>query len=157
MQAAIDALMAKIRQRGGPQPKPASSEDLKRAEAMRFPAELLDFYRKCEPPDCIEFRQRLWSIENALEENADAVPGCALSPHGYIVFASTRCGDAYCIDTNTTTPEGQHPVVIFSPEMVHEDSKLSDIQHLRIEVATSLVDFLASFTNETLCETPSYG
>jgi hypothetical protein len=157
MKEAIKALLAKLQQQGSPQPKPASAEDLKRAEAARFPTELLDFYRQCNPADCIELQQRIWSIDNALVENKDAVPGCALSPHGFIVFASTLCGDAYCIDTNFTTSEGKHPVVLFSHEMIDEDAALSVIQSLRVQVATSLEDFLMKFTNETLSEEPSYG
>ena len=157
MKEAIEALIVKLQQRGKPQPKPASAEDIQRAEAARFPTELLDFYRQCEPATCIELQQRIWSIDDALIENTRAVPGCALSPHGFIVFASTLCGDAYCIDTNVATPEGQHPIVLFSHEMIQEDATLSDIQSLRGEVAKSLEDFLVKFTNETLCDEPSYG
>jgi hypothetical protein len=157
MKEAIESLLAKLQEQGSVPPQPASAEDLQRAEAARFPAELLDFYRQCNPADYIELQQRIWSIDSALVENKDAVPGCALSPHGFIVFASTLCGDAYCIDTNVVTSEGKHPVVLFSHEMIEEDAELSDIQSLRVEVATSLEDFLTKFTAETLSEEPSYG
>ena len=157
MNEEIRGLMARLQQQRGPQPQPASPVDLKRAEAARFPTELLDFYRQCEPAHCIELKQRIWSIDNAIVENTDAVPGCALSPHGFIVFASTLCGDSYCIDTNVTTPEGQHPVVLFSHEMIGEGAPLSDILSLRVEVARSFSEFLVKFTNETLSDQPSYG
>lgn len=123
----------------------------------RFPDELLDFYRQFEPKDCIEFKQRIWSIENALIENTDAVPGCALSPYGFIVFASTLCGDSYCIDINMETVDGHHPVLLFSHEMIEDDAPISDITPLRVEVAPYLGTFLEQFVNETLSEEPSYG
>ncbi len=157
MKDAIHNLIAKLKEQGSSVPRPASVEDLKRAQAAGFPEELLDLYRQCEPESCIELDQRIWSIENAIIENTDAVPGCALSPHGFIVFASTMCGDAYCIDTNVATAEGHHPVVLFSHEMIEEDASLSDIQPLRLEVASSLEDFVTKFTNGTLNEQPSYG
>ena len=76
----------------------------------------------------MELKQRICSIDDAIQENTDAVPGCALCPHGFIVFANTFCGDAYCIDTNIASPKGDHPVVLFSHEMIDEDASLSDIQ-----------------------------
>ena len=157
MKDAICNLIAKLKDQGFPVPDPASEEHLKHAQTAGFPDELLDLYRHCEPKSCIELKQRIWSIENAIVENTGAVPGCALSPHGFIVFASTMCGDSYCIDTNVATSGGQHPVVLFSHEMIQEDASLSDIQPLRLEVASSLEDFLKKFTNGTLNEEPSYG
>jgi hypothetical protein len=35
-------------------------------------------------------------------EGAD-VPGMDLFRHGYVVFASTTCADAYCVNTNVPT------------------------------------------------------
>jgi len=155
MKAAIQTLIAKLKEQGLPEPKPASAADLERARVAGFPEELVDFYRQCHPQECIELKQRIWSIENALIENADAVPGCALSPHGFIVFASTLCGDAYCVDTNATDDRGHQPVVLFSHEVVEEDSPLSEIQPLRVEVASSLAEFLKKFADGTLSEKPS--
>jgi hypothetical protein len=157
MKDAIHALTAELTKRGEPVPAPASAEDLERARAAGFPDDLIDLYRQFAPKRCIELKQRIWSIAEALVENMDAVPGCALSPHGFIVFASTVCGDAYCVDTNITTPVGHHPIVLFSHEVIEEDMPLSDILRFRVEVATSLKDFLEQFTNETLREEPSYG
>ncbi len=157
MKNVIRDLVAELKERGSPLPRPATVEDLKRAQAASFPDELLDFYRQCEPQGCIELKQRIWSIESAIVENTDAVPGCALSPHGFIVFASTIYGDAYCIDTNVTTSEGHHPVVLFSHETIEENASLSDIQGVRLEVAPSLEAFLRHFTNGTLNEEPLYG
>lgn len=157
MNEIIKGLMEKLQNRSAQQMQPASLEDLKCAKEAQFPDELLDFYREYEPVDYVELKQRIWSIQNALEENMDAVPGCALFPHGFVVFASTLCGDAYCIDTNVENSEGKHPIVLFSHEMIEEETSLIEIQSLRVEVAKSLDDFLLKFFDETLIEEPFYG
>jgi hypothetical protein len=152
---AIRRLVTTVQQTTGEQPKPASAEELKRAEEAGLPADLIEFYRECNSDDCIELKQR-WSIDNALVENQGAVPGCYLSPHGFIVFASNLGGDSYCIDTNVTTDEGCHPVVLFSHEMIEQDTPVSKIQSLRLEVASSLQEFLVKFANEDLLDEPLY-
>jgi SMI1 / KNR4 family (SUKH-1) len=156
MNEAIRLLVNKIQEVERAHLAPASADGLKRAQDAGFPAELLELYRECDPPVCIELKHRIWSIDNALVENQGAVPGCGLFPHGFIVFASTMFGDAYCIDKNVTNQDGQHPVVLFSHEMIGEDSTLSEIQSLRVEVATSLSDFLLKFVDGTLIEEPSF-
>ena len=128
-----DALIAKLKERGGMRLRPASAKDLARAKAAGFPEELIEFYRHWEPETCIELKQRIWSIEGAIVENTDAVPGCALFPHGFIVFASNIYGDSYCIDANVTTPEGHHPIVLFSHEVIEEEMPLSAIAPLRLK------------------------
>lgn len=157
MNKTIQALMKTVKRVGGGECRPASAEDLKRAKEAGFPSELIDFYRQCEPNGVIQLQQRIWSIENALVENTGVVPGCALSPHGFIVFASTICGDSYCIDTNVKTAEGQHPVVLFSHEVIGEDASLPDILPLRLEVAKSFEEFLVKFKDETLIDEPLFG
>ena len=152
MKRACDALKAKLRGLGNPVPAGASTKELERAEELAFPNELVEMYRQLNPADCIELKQRIWSIENAVIENTQAVPGCALSPHGFIVFASTLGGDAYCVDTNIITSAGHHPVALFSHEMIGEDDGMEKISSLRVEVADSLEDFLAQFVSGDLSE-----
>jgi hypothetical protein len=137
--------------------EPASAKDIQKAIEFGFPKELLDFYRLCNPKVCIEFKQRIWSIDHAIVENEGAVPGCALFPHGYVVFASNGCGDAYCLDMNVATPEGIHPVAIFPHDAIDEEAELATIQSYRFQVADSLEDFLVKFINETLRDEPFYG
>jgi hypothetical protein len=156
MRETVETLLAKLKEKSGTELRPASAEDLDRARAAGFPDELVDFYRQWEPDGCAELKQRIWSIDNALVENADAVPGCALSPHGFYVFASNVYGDSYCIDTNVSR-EGHYPIVLFSHEVIAEDMPLSAILPFRKEVAASLKDFLFQFANETLDEKPFYG
>jgi SMI1 / KNR4 family (SUKH-1) len=142
----------------GSRVRPASAEDIQRAKDAGFPNELIELYRECEPVGYIELKQRLWSISKALVENHDAVPGYIVFPHGFVVFASNLFGDAYCIDKNVSNPEGNHPVVLFPQDVFDEENPpLSIVQPFRLEVATSLEDFLMKFTNETLIDEPFYG
>lgn len=157
MNEATRLLCNKVRQATGANRAPASSESLARAKEAGFPNELLEFYGECEPAVCIELKQRIWSIDNALVENQGAVPGRALFPHGFIVFGSTMSGDAYCIDKNATSADGQHRVVLFAHEMIGEDASLSEIEALQLEVADSFSDFLAKFVQGTLVDEPLFG
>jgi hypothetical protein len=159
MENFIKKLKARLKQSGFGELRPASASDLERAKEAKFPQELIDFYRQWEPKGYVTSKQQIsiCTIKGAITENTDAVPGCALSPHGFIVFASTNCRDSYCIDTNVTTATGDHPVVLFSHEVIEEDMPLPQIMPYRKEVATSLEDFLVQFTDEMLCDTPSYG
>jgi hypothetical protein len=157
MSEATRLLVNRVRQATVATLAPASAESLARAKQAGFPTELLEFYGECEPDVCIELKQRIWSIDNALVEAQGAVPGCALFPHGFIVFGSTMSGDAYCIDNNVKSPDGQHPVVLFAHEMIGEDTSLSEIEGLRLEVANSFSDFLEKFVDGTLIDEPLFG
>jgi hypothetical protein len=156
MNEATRQLCNKVRHATGVNLAPASTESLARAKEAGFPDELLEFYAECEPGVCIELKQRIWSIDNALVENQGAVPGCVLFPHGFIVFGSTMSGDAYCIDKNATSPDGQHSVVLFAHDMIGEDASHSEIKTLRLEVADSFSDFLAKFVEGTLIDEPLF-
>ncbi len=78
-------------------------------------------------------------------------------PHGFVVFASTQCGDSYCVDTNTRSDMGDHPITLFSHETVDEDTPLEKIMRCRVEVAPSFQAFLELFLSGDLSEEPNYG
>lgn len=136
--------------------RPANPEDLKRAEQAGLPRELLELYRQYEPDSSVDLSQRLWCAAHAVLENTDAVPGIGLFPHGYVVFASTLDGDAYCMDMNVTNEHGEHPIVLFGHEFIDENTELAHIQASRVEVASSLDDFLVKFAAGTLSEDVHY-
>jgi len=139
--------------------RPATAADLKRAERAGFPRELLRFYGKYEPDprhSYVELEQRLYSIKRSLQENRECTPGVGLFPHGYIVFAGTTCGDVYCIDTNVKDKRGIHPIVLFGHGAIDESTDLKYIQRSRVEVASSLDDFLRGFASGRLVVEPHY-
>lgn len=67
------------------------------------------------------------------------------------------CGDAYCIDTTSTSEGGHHPIVLFSHKIIDEEASVDVIQRARLEMASSLDDFLERFTNGKLCDEPWHG
>ena len=139
--------------------RPASAEKLKQAIEFGIPDELIDFYRNYEPaPEigCVELHQRIWNIDNVILENTDAVPGCSLFPHGYIVFASNLFGDAYCMDKNVQT-DGHHPIVLFPHDAINEETTIEEFIPYRLQVADSLQEFLKKFAEGTLEDEPFYG
>jgi hypothetical protein len=157
MKMTIKSLRKKLALVDGGGLRSAAPDDIQRVIEAGFPSELIDFYRENEPgPDRVEIKQRIWSIKRAIEENEEYTPGYIISKYGYIVFASNMCGDAYCVDLNSTTSQGSHPIVLFPHDVFEEGMSTHEIQKYRLEVATSLADFLDKFTNETLVEEPKY-
>jgi hypothetical protein len=161
---AVKELQAELTKSGGGSLQPASDEDIKQAELFGFPKILVDFYRE-HAPDAADGRielgdtQRIWSVQRAIEENRDYVPGAFLFPLGYVVFASNRFGDAYCLDTVHTDSSGEVPIALFPHEVfedVEEGLSFEEAEPYRLTVATSLEDFLRKFARNTLTEEPKY-
>jgi hypothetical protein len=138
--------------------RPAQPGDLKRAAKAGFPRELLAFYRKYEPDPrdgCVELDQRIYCIADALRLNREVLPVVDGIPHGFAVFGGSASGDVYCFDTNVTTEERLHPVVWFRREVIAESTDISFLWAYRVEVASSLDDFLLKFTSRSLHSEPS--
>ena len=155
---AIEKLRAELEKSDGGSLQPASDEDILQAQAFGFPDSLISFYREAAPNPIdggVELDQRIWSVQNAIVENRD-VPGADLFPLGYVVFASNRFGDAYCIDTVNQSPDGHSPVVLFPHDVIDDGASLADVEIYRLVVASSLEDFLDKFTSRTLTERPKY-
>jgi len=165
----IRALERALAKEGQGRLRPAPAKWLKRAEEFGLPSELIEFYKDHEPsfgrwgyvelgfsnPE--QCQRRLWGIARTLEANGDPVQGrmWTLFQYGYVGFAQTLSGDVYCIDTNTGKKD-THPVVLFFMDDICEPKKQtrSAASKLRLEVASSLVDFLAKFTAGTLIDEP---
>jgi hypothetical protein len=138
---------------------PASEEDLDQARLFGFPEALLTFYRDHGPNPTdgrVELDQRIWSVKNAIIENRDYVPGADLFPLGYVVFASNKFGDAYCLDTTHTDSTGDYAVVLFPHDVIEDGASLADVERYRLPVAANLADFLKKFTHRSLIESPKY-
>jgi SMI1 / KNR4 family (SUKH-1) len=160
MNETIELLKTELKKANGGALQPASQDEIEQAWLFGFPELLLDFYRENAPDPalpCVALDQRLWTVGNAVAENRDYVPGAELFPLGYVVFASNRYGDAYCIDTIHAGASGEYPVVLFPHDVIEEGATLDTVEKYRLTVAANLEDFLRQFTERTLIERPKYG
>ena len=122
----------------------SSPVDLAKLEAFGLPDSILAFYREFEPSECAQGQVRLWPIKDVLEENEAYVPGAYASKHGYIVFATTLCGDTYCFDL-TQHGQAEPRIVLLSHEVIHEDTTAAEMSRLAKPVAQTLHEFLQQF------------
>ena len=117
-----------------------------------YPQPVIDFFRKLDIAD--EYLEingvRINHSVDLMEENEDAVPGCAMLPFGYLNIASTKYGDVYCLDTNTKNAAGEPVVVIASHEEISEDSTEEEIKESIIHTADSFTDFIDKFNKGEL-------
>jgi hypothetical protein len=132
--------------------RPASEDDLAALRTLRLPRPVIEFFARYEPSDCAEGQVRLWPIANVLEENSDFVPGAYICALGYIVFATTFCGDVYCFDLNKVDKKGEPPIVLISHEAVDEDITTEEVGGLAKHVAKNLFEFLEKFARDDLDE-----
>jgi hypothetical protein len=165
----IRALERTLAKEGEGTLRPASAKWLRRAKEFGLPTELIEFYKDHEPsfrrvgyvelgfrnPE--QYQRRLWGIARTLEASGDPVNGHTqtLFQYGYTAFAETLSGDVYCIDS-TSRKEHIYPVVLFFFDDIFDPKKQtrSAVRKLRLEVASSLEDFLAKFTAGTLTDEP---
>jgi hypothetical protein len=155
----IAALEIELAKAGGGRLPPAIPEDLDAALLFGFPKVLIDFYGEGAPIDSsgmAELDQRIWSVQNAITENRDYVPGAYLFPLGYVVFASNKYGDSYCLDTVHDGPSGHNQVVLFPHDGIEDGASLDRVERYRLIVAESLEEFLKKFMERTLVESPRY-
>ena len=95
---------------------------------------------------------RLWPIAQIVEYNTGGSAGTYTSPHGYIEFASTFSGDAYCFDTHSLDPSGSPGIVLISHELVSDEITAEELRKLAKPVASNLREFLEKFVEGELDE-----
>jgi hypothetical protein len=152
------SLLDEIKQKSRVEFRPASGSGIAALRSLGAPEDALVFYRNSEPARCVEIgNARLWPIADILVENSDAVPGCYAQPCGYVVFASTVYGDAFCFDTHVAS-DATAPVVLIAHDLEPENDemKLEDLAKLAKPIATSFENFLKAFVSETLNIKPLY-
>ena len=112
----IERLEQALEQDGNQSLRPAKPETLDLARKAGFPDEPASWCVQLGSDEPSQAERRLHCIAAAIEETFDNAPGVALVPLGYVTFAlSNGSGDAYCIDTNVTTTEQEHPVTPLRP------------------------------------------
>jgi hypothetical protein len=152
------SLLDQIREKSGVEFRPATPARLEQLRALGVPDDALTFYRDSEPAKYVEIAKvRLWPITQVLSENKDYVPGAYAQPCGYVVFATTVYGDAFCFDTRTTSPRTA-PVVLIAHDLEPENDEMKreELEKLAKPIAPSFEDFLKSFVSETVDIEPIY-
>jgi hypothetical protein len=135
----------------------AEPESLTALMELGAPRALLRFLADFEPQGETEIgKVRLLPIADVLVENTEAVPGVDLKPHGFVTFATTIYGDAYCFDTGLEPARADAPVVIMTHEVIFEDLDRETIMAARKTVATGFDDWLTQFIAGSLDTEPSY-
>jgi hypothetical protein len=145
-------LVDEISQQTGTAFRPASPGRLAKLRELKCPEAAVRFYGEYEPADYAEGQVRLWPIDDIVVENTQGVPGICVHPHGYLVFASTLCGDAYCFNSNKLDADGEPEIILVSHEAVEEGASAVDVNRVVKPVASSLVSFLQQFTKGELDE-----
>ena len=150
-------LINKIAQESNVIFRPAEPGDIETLSSLNLPSSVIDFYKRFEPQDCAEIDGvRLWPIKEMLRENTAFVPGADIHKYGYIVFATTDFGDAYCLDTDETNTNSEPPVVLMSHEIYYPEFSVSQIKNIRTKVAESFEDFLQKYATKQLEQEPRY-
>jgi hypothetical protein len=145
------AQASRIESESGTQLGPAAKDALNRLRALGLPSSVVAFYERFEPAACAEIDGvRLWPIADVLEENRDYVPGADISTHGFIVFATTTFGDAYCLDLGDEPPR----VVLMSHEVQYSGMERREIAKYAKPIADKFEDFITSFIDSDLDQEP---
>jgi hypothetical protein len=151
-----DNIAAQISQHSGIQLGPPPEEQMASLSPLQPPESLMQFYRLHAPSMEVEIGNvRLQTIRGLIDENADYVPGADLRPHGFVTFATTTCGDAYCTDC-AESKNDDPPIVIMAHEVSFEELDRRTILSVRKRVADNLEDFLVRFLAKTLDTEPDY-
>src|SRR6266567_5651618 len=115
---------------------------LEELRVLRVPQEAISFFEKFEPAECAEIEGvRLRPVGEALAENRDYVPGCYVIAHGYVVFATTLFGDAFCFDLNAAQSTIGTPIVLVAHDWNWEEITPEAINKLKKPAARNLEEF----------------
>ena len=146
-------LLDDIRQKSKVEFRPASRGGIDQLRSIGVPEDALTFYRDSEPAIMAEINKvRLWPISHIVVENRDYVPGCYVQPCGYVVFATTIHGDAFCFDTHAGTQTATFPVVLIAHDLEPENDEMKreELAKVAKPVAASFEDFLKAYASESL-------
>jgi len=90
-------------------------------------------------------------------QNTLYVPGLFIQPWGYVVFATSVFGDAFCFDTNSAKSKASSPVVLIAHDLDWDDEATrSNIAKLAKPIAGSFEEFLGKYVSEELDIQPLY-
>jgi hypothetical protein len=151
-------LLDEIKQKTRVEFRSATAEKMEKLRALGLPEDALTFYRDSEPTRTAEIAKvRLRTIEDIVEENRDYVPGAYTQPCGYVVFATTIYGDAYCVDVRASSG-ATAPIVLIAHDLEPENDEMKreELAKLAKPIAVGFGEFLQKFVAETLDTKPLY-
>lgn len=146
------ALVGKITAELDAQFRRGTKSSLDALRRLKAPDVIVEFYSDHEPVRSGRGQVRLWPIADMVVENTQAVPGVGVHPHGYVVFASTFGGDAYCFNLNKLDARGEPEIILVSHECVAEDCTADEAHQAVKKVANSLYDFLEQYSRGAVDE-----
>jgi hypothetical protein len=152
-------LLEQIKEKSKTKFRPASDAEMQSLQVLGMPEDALQFYRNSLPTQMAEIAKiRLWNVSDIVVENTDAVPGRYAHPCGYVVFASTDCGDSYCFDTRSAVYPASAPIVLIAHDLEPENDEMNreDLKRLAKTVAGSFRDFLELLAFASLDTNPLY-
>ena len=157
------ALVDEIRKKSKVPFRYADPEELKQFRLLGAPKDAISFFEEHGPSgDCAEINKvRLLPIEEilGLAENSSFVLGTdiQLQPLGYLVFATTVYGDAFCFATNGAANARSAPIVLLAHDWELDESTLrTRLAELAKPVADSFDEFLQAWVEERLDLHPLY-
>ena len=126
---------------------PAAPELISELQRLGVPEDAIAFFLEFEPKQCADIDGvRLWPVEEVLRENRD----------GYIVFATTVFGDAFCFDANAGDRR-QMPIVLISHDGYDWDAvTVEEIARLKKPIAPHFIAFLQAYVDGKLDIEPNY-
>ena len=152
------SLLDEIKQKSRVDFRPSSPGRIADLRSLGMPEDIVAFYLNSEPARTAEIgKVRLCSIPDILVENKDAVPGYYAHACGYVVFATTIYGDAFCFDTLAASGKTA-PIVLIAHDLEpdNDEIKREDLAKLAKPIAVSFESFLNAFASETLDIKPLY-
>jgi len=152
------ALIGEIERKSNVSFHPADSAALEQLRLLGTPNDALSFFQEHEPADIAEINKvRLLPIEGILIENRDFVPGADIHPLGYVVFATTVYGDAFCFATLGKGNVQTAPIVLVAHDLEWDEAAMSEkLPELAKPIADSFHGFLEAWAAETLDIEPLY-
>ena len=153
------SLLDQIREKSKIAFRPADHDVLQKVASLGLPRDALSFYADSAPSRTAQIADvRLCPLTDIWSENTDYVPGYYARLCGYVVFATTICGDAYCFDTHVAAFPSTAPIVLIAHDLEPEDDvmKREDLTKLAKPIAPLFHEFLQAFVSETLDTKPLY-
>ena len=148
-----------ISHKSGVELAPCRVEHLEWLRWIGIPSEALDFYQWSMPTKTAEIgKVRLCSAGEIYFENRDqCLPGSYANPNGYIIFATTVYGDAFCFDTRSESG-ARTPIVLIAHDLEPEGEEMSreKLARLAKPISETFAGFLASLVAEKLDIEPLY-